>query len=119
MAMLKNLSALTILLPITIALLPRATFATVGIPDCAKGVTGDCGFGFFKIIVLGDTSAPTGECCRQLVKAGKNCHNQFVESIVSSRKPIRGTITDVYRRSNETWNNCSATSSVSPPEPAH
>ncbi|KAF8038340.1 hypothetical protein BT93_B1004 [Corymbia citriodora subsp. variegata] len=119
MAMLKNLSALMILMVVTVTLLPRATFATVGIPDCAKGITSDCGFGFFKIIVLGETSAPIDECCRELVKAGKNCHNQFVESILSSHKPIKGTISDLYRRSNETWNNCVATSSVSPPEPAH
>ncbi|KAF8038339.1 hypothetical protein BT93_B1003 [Corymbia citriodora subsp. variegata] len=119
MAMLKNLFALMILLAVTVALLPRATFATVGIPDCAKGITSDCGFGFFKIIVLGDTSAPIDECCHELVKAGKNCHNQFVESILLSHKPIKGTISDLYRRSNETWNNCAATSSVSPPKPAH
>ncbi|KAF8038337.1 hypothetical protein BT93_B1001 [Corymbia citriodora subsp. variegata] len=119
MATLKNFSTFIILLVVTVALLPRATFATIGIPNCSKGITSDCGFGFFKIIVLGDTSTPADVCCRELVKAGKNCHNQFVELIISSKKPIRGTISDVYRRGNETWNNCAASSVVSPPEPAH
>ncbi|XP_056160078.1 uncharacterized protein LOC130135308 [Syzygium oleosum] len=115
MAMLKNLFALMTLLVVTIALLPRATFA--GNPDCAKGMTYDCGSAFFQIIVLADTFEPTNECCRELVKAGKNCHNQFVELILSTHKSIRGTVSDVRRRSNETWNNCVA--GVSPPEPAH
>lgn len=114
MATLKNLSALMTLLVVTAALLPRATFA--GNPDCAKGMTSDCGSSFFQIIVLANTVAPTNECCRELVKAGKNCHDQFVELTLSAHKPIGGTVSDVRKRSNETWNNCVA--AVSPPEPA-
>ncbi|KAI3421423.1 Prolamin_like domain-containing protein [Psidium guajava] len=117
MATIKNLSALATLLVVAVALLPRTT---VGNPNCAKGMTADCGSSLFQIIILADTFEPTNECCRELVKAGKKCHNQFVELILSKHKGIRGTISDVHRRSNETWNNCvAATKSVSPPEPAH
>ncbi|KAF7850573.1 hypothetical protein BT93_L5280 [Corymbia citriodora subsp. variegata] len=121
MAMLKNLYALMILSVVTtVTLLPRATFAIDGTPDCAKGMTFHCGSGFYQIIVLADTFTPSNECCGQLLKAGKNCHNKFVESIVSNPKQIRGTIPDVYKRGNETWNNCvAAISPVSPPELAH
>ncbi|KAL3729294.1 hypothetical protein ACJRO7_026403 [Eucalyptus globulus] len=120
MATLKNLSALMILLVVLVALLPKATFAKVGNPECGKGIRSDCGSGFFEFIFLADTFTPTNECCRELLKAGKNCNNQFVELSISSNKPIKGTKSDVYRRSNETWNNCvAALSPVSPPEPAH
>ncbi|KAK3441244.1 hypothetical protein EUGRSUZ_B01478 [Eucalyptus grandis] len=120
MATLKKLFALMILLVVTVALLPKATFAIDGNLDCGKGINYDCGSGFFQIIILADTFTPTDECCHQLLKAGKNCHKQFVELGVSSYKKIRGTLSDVYRRSNETWNNCvAAIGPVSPPEPAH
>ncbi|KAL3729281.1 hypothetical protein ACJRO7_026390 [Eucalyptus globulus] len=120
MATLKNLSAVMILLVVPVALLPKATFAKVGNPGCGKGIRSDCGSGFFEFIFLADTFTPTNECCRELLKAGKNCHNQFVELRISSHKPIKGTKSDVYRRSNETWNNCvAALSPVSPLEPAH
>ncbi|KAF7850575.1 hypothetical protein BT93_L5282 [Corymbia citriodora subsp. variegata] len=103
MAMLKNLSALMILLVVAVALLPRGTFATDGIPD-----------------FLSHTFTPTNECCGKLLKAGKNCHNKFMELVVSSPKQIRGTISDVYRRGNEMWNNyAAAISPISPPKPAH
>ncbi|KAF7850576.1 hypothetical protein BT93_L5283 [Corymbia citriodora subsp. variegata] len=119
MATFKNLSTLMILLVVNVALLPRATFATGKNPDCAKGMTSDCGFQFFQFIVFANISTPTGECCHELVKAGKNCHIQFVELSLSTHKPVKGTISDVYKRSNETWNNCTAIGPISPPEPTH
>ncbi|XP_030549223.1 protein DOWN-REGULATED IN DIF1 11-like [Rhodamnia argentea] len=119
MAMLKNLSALMILSVITVALLPRATFSIVGngkSPDCAKGMTTDCGFQLFQIIVFANITAPTNECCHELVKVGKNCNDQFVQFILSTHKPGKGTVSDLYKRSNETWNNCVA---ATHPKPAH
>ncbi|XP_030534112.2 uncharacterized protein LOC115743465 [Rhodamnia argentea] len=118
MAMLKNLFAIMILVVVTVALLPRATFA--GNPDCSKGMTTDCGNHLFQIVVYANTSAPTDECCRELVKAGKARNDQFVKLILSTHKPPKGTSSDLYKRSNDMWNYCvAATNYVSPPKPSH
>ncbi|XP_056163440.1 uncharacterized protein LOC130136897 [Syzygium oleosum] len=120
MATLKNLSALMILLVVNMAMLPRATFAIGGNPACAKGMTANCGSQLFQIIVFARTFAPTNECCRELVTAGKDCQNQYVKLILSTHRPIKGTISDLYKRSNETWNKCVAAANyVSPTELTH
>lgn len=77
--MTKSFGSLTILLVVSIALTFDPTLAEIDWRVCGRGMSAKCGQIISSKVNLNEGPLPDGECCRQLVRIGKPCHDAFTQ----------------------------------------
>ncbi|PKI08355.1 hypothetical protein CRG98_049575, partial [Punica granatum] len=83
MGLLNGFCSLMILLIINIVALPtnlNPVAAQVDVKTCANGtMTKQCGESIRLRVAMNVGPPPTKDCCAQLVKVGKPCHDAYVQ----------------------------------------
>lgn len=72
--------------------------------NCLQKTTTKCGDEVFKNM-LDETTQMTNECCRELLKLGKDCHLGLVQIIFATYEYIN-IASKAIPRSKQTWNTC-------------
>ncbi|KAI4369573.1 hypothetical protein MLD38_017998 [Melastoma candidum] len=103
-------SALLIAVVITAVVVPRSVFAG---PVCT-GIDKECGDSLSAWIVKAVGFPPTDNCCKELLKFGKSCHDQYVQINVKAKSYV-GTLDEFLKRADETWRECILDAAFVPP----
>ncbi|KAL1199663.1 Protein DOWN-REGULATED IN DIF1 11 [Cardamine amara subsp. amara] len=72
--------------------------------DCAQKSTTKCGVEVFENMV-DETTHVTNECCRELLKLGKDCHLGLVQIIFATYE-YKNIASKAIPESKHTWNTC-------------
>ncbi|XP_010498390.1 PREDICTED: uncharacterized protein LOC104776077 [Camelina sativa] len=73
---------------------------------CAEKPSSKCGDTIFKNLVDETTSTPiTDECCRDILKIGRDCHLGIVKVLFSTYE-YKDIASKAIPRSKQTWNDC-------------
>lgn len=73
--------------------------------DCVQKPSSKCGDDIFKNMLDQTTTQLTNECCRDLLKIGKDCHLGLAQIIFSSYD-YKNIASKAIPKSKQTWNDC-------------
>ncbi|OWM87111.1 hypothetical protein CDL15_Pgr005002 [Punica granatum] len=120
MGLLNGFCSLMILLIINIVALPtnlNPVAAQVDVKTCANGtMTKQCGESIRLRVAMNVGPPPTKDCCAQLVKVGKPCHDAYVQERHLKVHDFVGSAEDLLKRSDQVWTQC--VNSIHPPAAA-
>ncbi|KAG2317284.1 hypothetical protein Bca52824_020406 [Brassica carinata] len=72
---------------------------------CLQKLNSDCGDNIFKNMLDKTTTQLTNECCRDLLKIGRDCHLK-VAHIISSNTEYINFASKAILKSKHTWKDC-------------
>ncbi|KAF8085256.1 hypothetical protein N665_0674s0021 [Sinapis alba] len=72
---------------------------------CLQNMNSDCGDNIFRNMLDNTTTQLTNECCRDLLKMGKDCH-MGVAQIISSNTEYINIASKAIPKSKHTWKDC-------------
>lgn len=73
--------------------------------NCLQKPSSKCGVDIFKNLLDVTTTQLTDECCRDLLKIGKDCHLGLAQIIFSSYE-YKNIASKAIPKSKHTWNDC-------------
>ncbi|EOY09207.1 Uncharacterized protein TCM_024608 [Theobroma cacao] len=83
--------------------------------ECTKKMSQKCGQNVVGSI-FGDT-VTSDECCQELVRMGKTCHDDMVKFFVSLPE-LKLNASDVYAEGEQVWNDCVSRAASPSPSPS-
>lgn len=78
----------------------------VQVKDCLEKISDDCGVIIFNKIFDSGKYTDVQQCCPQLLKLGKKCHNAIIQSTIGSPEMKGLNQTQVWINNDNLWNEC-------------
>ncbi|OWM74982.1 uncharacterized protein LOC116214491 [Punica granatum] len=104
--LIKSFGSLAIFFIIYAVMTPNPTAAQVDWRTCgANGLTTQCGQIISSYVILNEGPLPNDDCCRQLLKVGKPCHDAYVQAHIDIND-FEYTIPIVIQRRDDVWVEC-------------